>query len=72
MSIIQTSPKEFTITVVKTRWQIKSCPRCRGDVYLDSDGYCRCWHCLQCGYLEPVEDQPVLHYAGNRGFVRSK
>lgn len=62
-----TIPRDFTITMVKTRWRLKSCPRCRGDFFLDTDpDMNRGWHCLQCGYLKPLEDQPVLHYAGKR------
>lgn len=29
---------------------LKSCPKCRGDLYLENDGYERCVVCLQCGY----------------------
>lgn len=68
-----TIPRDFTLTVIKTRWRLKSCPRCRGDFFLDTDSYSRCWHCLQCRYLEylePLEPLSILHYAGNRGFVR--
>jgi hypothetical protein len=37
-----------------TVWKLKSCPRCRGDIYLerDSDSYYE--HCLQCGYLNLI------------------
>lgn len=33
-------------------WKFKSCPKCRGDVYLERD-FEGAWyeHCLQCGYL---------------------
>ena len=32
-------------------WRFKSCPKCRGDVYLERD-FEGAWyeHCLQCGY----------------------
>lgn len=35
-----------TLTRVKTRWRLKGCPRCGGDLYLNDDGE---WECLQCG-----------------------
>jgi len=31
--------------------KFKSCPRCRGDMYLDQDEHIWYEHCLQCGYL---------------------
>lgn len=33
------------------RWNLKKCPRCKGDLYLDpeTDGWYE--QCLQCGYL---------------------
>ncbi len=31
-------------------WNYKSCPRCRGDIFIDED-VDRCYEkCLQCGY----------------------
>jgi ribosomal protein S27AE len=36
-------------------WNMKKCPRCRGDVYLDEDTD-RCYEkCLQCGYEREME-----------------
>lgn len=36
---------------------LKSCPRCHGDLYDNSDFYGRYIDCLQCGhYLTAVED----------------
>ena len=32
-------------------WRLKSCPRCGGDLYLDSDQYGWYEHCLLCGYM---------------------
>ena len=37
-------------------WRLRSCPRCRGDMYLDEQ---KSWHCLQCGRL-PVEQNKRL------------
>jgi len=31
-------------------WKYKSCPRCRGDVYIDDDLDRTYIKCLQCGY----------------------
>jgi len=32
-------------------WKLKSCPRCKGDVFVDSDEYGWYEQCLQCSYL---------------------
>ncbi len=33
------------------RWELKGCPRCHGDVFLDSEDGDLLGHCLQCGYV---------------------
>lgn len=33
-----------------TRWKLKGCPRCGGDVFLDVEEEGWFGHCLQCGY----------------------
>ena len=34
-----------------TKWRLKSCPWCSGDMYLNLDLYAvREWHCLQCSF----------------------
>ncbi len=35
---------------------LKACPRCRGDLFLDSDYYGPSANCIQCGYTlqEPL------------------
>ena len=52
--------------------RLNSCPRCRGDVLLDSDRYGWYEKCLQCGYEHDldsiVEAQPVAE--GARGLAR--
>jgi hypothetical protein len=35
----------------------KSCPRCRGDIYMDVEGELSC---LQCGPLRPAERDALL------------
>jgi len=34
-----------------TRWKLGGCPRCDGDVFLDSEDGQTLGHCLQCGYV---------------------
>jgi len=38
-------------------WKFKSCPRCGGDVFIDSDEEHR-WYeqCLQCGFFHELKD----------------
>lgn len=48
-------------------WKIKSCPRCGGDMFLDTDRNAYFDHCLQCGYLEEkriIREQEHRHDAG--------
>ena len=44
-------------------WKLKSCPRCRGDIFVnrEADGWCE--QCLQCGYLR---DMPSIVEAHQR------
>ena len=37
----------------------KACPKCHGDLYLDSDGYGTFLECLQCGLLRDLVDQEI-------------
>ena len=36
-------------------WNLKGCPRCGGDIYLDRDRYGWYEQCLQCGYLSELQ-----------------
>jgi len=38
-----------------TKWKLRSCPRCGGDVYLDSD--LNNWYeqCLQCSFRQELK-----------------
>ena len=53
-------------------WRIKSCPKCGGDIFLDSEDDILFDHCLQCSYMRMHTDEscPVcgfgmaLVYAG--------
>ena len=38
----------------------KACPRCRGDLHANSDSYRSYRQCLQCGYLQDLEDRPRM------------
>ncbi len=54
-------------------WKLKSCPRCRGDIFLDQelDG----WHeqCLQCGYVHNIPNTVNVHqYSGDKEKELSK
>jgi hypothetical protein len=41
-------------------WSFKSCPRCRGDIFVDEDPD-RCYEkCLQCGYERELERVKIL------------
>ena len=35
-------------------WKFKSCPRCKGDLYVDRDSYSWYQGCIQCGYLKDL------------------
>ena len=38
-------------------WELKGCPRCRGDVFLESEEGDLLGHCLNCGYVGMVTVQ---------------
>ena len=40
-------------------WKLKSCPRCRGDLFPDWAQYVLYEHCLQCGYSRVVLEEAV-------------
>ena len=37
-------------------WKFKSCPKCGGDLFIDSDYNGWYEQCLQCGYLGELND----------------
>lgn len=51
------------------RWNLKKCPRCDGDLYLDreTDGWYE--QCLQCGYLS---SKPINLKALRQGGMEHK
>ncbi len=44
------------------KWRLGGCPRCHGDVFLDSEDGQVLGHCLQCGYVgaKIIETAKVL------------
>ena len=36
-------------------WKLKSCPRCRGDMFIDRDTYGWYEECMQCGFHNELE-----------------
>ena len=38
---------------------LKSCPRCNGDVHVDPDWYGDYESCLQCGWSKDTSDGPL-------------
>lgn len=40
---------------------LKACPRCRGDLFLDSDAYGRFVSCIQCGnVLDKAQERALF------------
>ena len=37
-------------------WKLKSCPKCGGDLFVDSDYNGWYEQCLQCGYMGELKD----------------
>ena len=33
-------------------WKTKSCPKCGGDLFIDSEDHIMFDHCLQCSYMK--------------------
>jgi hypothetical protein len=43
--------RQISGTSEDDRWKLGGCPRCHGDVFLDSEDGELLGHCLQCGYV---------------------
>ena len=41
------------------KFQFKACPRCGGDLHLESDMYGAYAQCLQCGYMGDQQQEQV-------------
>ena len=39
---------------------LKACSRCHGDIFVDRDSYGSFLHCLQCGYIKDLEENPKV------------
>ena len=37
---------------------LKSCPKCKGDLFLDQDHYGKFKSCVQCGYIRDLVEGP--------------
>jgi len=47
-------------TPVKRTWQLKGCPRCQGDIYVEHYAGHNEENCLQCGYTR--DTRPALAF----------
>jgi len=43
------------------------CPKCRGNLLIDSDGYGKFLHCLQCGLMKSGSPRPIEKTPDIRG-----
>jgi hypothetical protein len=41
-------------------WRLKSCPKCRGDMFIDKDRNSWYEECLQCGFSRQLADMVVV------------
>jgi len=41
-------------------WRFRSCPRCKGDIFIDRDYLGWYEHCLQCGYQHDLKVSDVM------------
>jgi len=48
---------------------LKSCPRCKGGMYTESDSYGKYRQCWQCGFLEDVSQEAVSRKTKGRELV---
>jgi hypothetical protein len=47
-------------------WNLKCCPHCGGDTYIDEDNGQFFKKCLQCGYEQPVLEAPPPRGLSNK------
>ena len=48
---------------------LKSCPRCKGDLYENKDIYGRYVACFQCGHFLGEDEEFALRYSGRFGHI---
>jgi hypothetical protein len=53
--------------IYMTRWKLKSCPRCGGDMFINSDLYGWYEKCLQCSYQHDLKDLVEFKKQAARG-----
>ncbi len=41
-------------------WNSKSCPRCKGDIYIEEEVGIRYEKCLQCGFEREIVKKPSI------------
>ena len=39
-------------------FKFDACPRCAGNLVLESDMYGEAWSCIQCGYMIDIQSEP--------------
>jgi ribosomal protein S27AE len=54
-----------------SRWKLKECPRCGGDIFMDIEENGWLGHCLQCGYMGQQCNAMEEPAAANSGMQRS-
>jgi DNA-directed RNA polymerase subunit M/transcription elongation factor TFIIS len=54
------------------KWKNKSCPRCKGVVYLEKDMYGWYEQCLQCGYSRDLDTLYVEEMLASQKDIKSK
>lgn len=52
---------------------LEACPRCRGDLFLDSDAYGRFVSCIQCGnILDKSQERALFRLTAQTAVRRSR
>jgi hypothetical protein len=54
-SILNSGRRRIRNWEVGGMWIVKSCPRCRGNLFIDEDVGASFEKCLQCGYEKEVQ-----------------
>jgi Zn ribbon nucleic-acid-binding protein len=46
-------------------WILKNCPKCKGDLYTESDSGIYYDSCLQCGYTREHRAMPAINHSNH-------